>query len=375
MRGPRVLPVVLAAVLVAELVALGAVLAVRAGDGDGAEATSTTTTASSSTTTTSVVTTTTRDPVLGNGSPVTFAFGGDVHFEGRIRARLAADPAAVLAPVAPIFERADVAVVNLETAITERGEPVGKEYTFRAPATALDALRLGHVDVASMANNHGVDFGWVGLVDSLVAEDASGFPIVGIGEDAAEAYAPWRTEVNGQRVAVFGGSEVIDNFLREPWRATEDRPGMASVYPEAIDRMLAEVSAARRDTDTIVVYLHYGRELETCPNQRQRSARRAVRRGGGRHRRRQPRPSPPGRGTVRRRVRGVRTRQLRLLQRVGGGRRHGRAAGHRHRSTHRRVRVGPGPHPAVACRRPRGRGVDRRRAEWDGLRPCTGLQP
>src|SRR5690606_21586995 len=95
--------------------------------------------------------------------------------------------------------------------------------------------------------------------------------MVGIGRNATEAYAPWRTEINGQRIAVFGASEVIDNFARELWRATDTQAGMASAYPEALDLLLAQVEAARADSDTIVVYLHYGRELETCPNDRQKA--------------------------------------------------------------------------------------------------------
>jgi poly-gamma-glutamate synthesis protein (capsule biosynthesis protein) len=210
-----------------------------------------------------------RDPILGNGEPVTFAFGGDVHFERHIRSRLDADPAAVFAPVAPMFAEADVSMVNLETAVTEGGEPVPKEYTFRVPMTAFDALRLGNVDVATMANNHGLDYGPVGFEDTMVAIETTGYPVVGVGRNAEQAYSPWRTEVRGQRIAVFGGSEVIDTFLREEWRATDERGGMASVYPEGIDRMLEAIRAERSEADTIVVYLHYGREGETCPNERQ----------------------------------------------------------------------------------------------------------
>jgi len=214
-------------------------------------------------------TTTARDPVLGNGQPVTFAFGGDVHFEKAIRTRLDNDPSAVLAPVAPIFAAADVSMVNLETAITEGGTPVAKEFTFRAPATAFDALRLGNVDLATMANNHGIDYGPEGLADSVAAIDSSGYPVVGIGADANQAYGPWRTEVKGQRIAVFGASEVIDEFLRDDWMATDDKAGIASAYPEGLDRLLQAIEAERANADTIVVYLHYGREGETCPNDRQ----------------------------------------------------------------------------------------------------------
>jgi poly-gamma-glutamate synthesis protein (capsule biosynthesis protein) len=236
-------------------------------------ATSATREATTTAPTTTLPTTTVppRHPILGNGQAVTLAFGGDVHFEGMIRPRLAHDPASVFASVAPAFEAADLSMVNLETAITERGTPAHKDYTFRTSLAALDALRLGHVDVVTMANNHGIDFGPEGLEDTLLARETSGFPIVGIGRNAAEAYAPWRTEINGQRLAVFGASEVIDNFARELWRATDVQAGMASAYPEAIDTLLQQVQAARADSDTIIVYLHYGRELETCPNDRQKS--------------------------------------------------------------------------------------------------------
>lgn len=64
---------------------------------------------------------------------MTLAFGGDVHFEGVDRARLSADPATAMGPIAALLRRADLAMVNLETAITTRGTPAAKRYVFRAP--------------------------------------------------------------------------------------------------------------------------------------------------------------------------------------------------------------------------------------------------
>jgi poly-gamma-glutamate capsule biosynthesis protein CapA/YwtB (metallophosphatase superfamily) len=69
--------------------------------------------------------------------------------------------------MAATLTSADLAVVNLETAITRRGRPEPKQFTFRAPPAALDALRAAGVDVATMANNHGMDYGPVGLADSV----------------------------------------------------------------------------------------------------------------------------------------------------------------------------------------------------------------
>lgn len=219
------------------------------------------------TTTTTAPPTTTTLSRRGNGQAVTLAFAGDVHFEGELRPQLAADPAGVLAPIAPALGAADLAVVNLETAITERGTPAPKTYTFRAPATALTALAGAGVDAASMANNHGLDFGPEGLDDSLAAEQASGFPIIGIGRDAREAYEPFRSTVRGQRIAVIAATQVLDAELATAWTATDTQAGLASA--KEVDRLTDAVAAARTTSDTVVVFLHWGTEKQTCPNGRQ----------------------------------------------------------------------------------------------------------
>ena len=201
---------------------------------------------------------------LGSGNAVTIAFGGDVHFEGASRSALSGG----LRPITPLLSDADVTMVNLETAITDRGDPAPKAYTFRAPATAFSALRRAGVDVVSMANNHGQDFGVTGLRDSLLAAARARFPVVGIGLDADQAFAPWRTTVKGQRLAFIGATHVLDSNLASAWTAGEDKPGLASAYEEG--RLLAAVRQARATSDTVVVYLHWGRERSACPIDRQR---------------------------------------------------------------------------------------------------------
>ena len=190
-----------------------------------------------------------------------------MHFEGVLREKLSSDPDHVLASIEPVLGASDIAMVNLETAITERGTPQPKTYTFRAPPTALQALRAGGVDVATMANNHGVDFGAVGLEDTLAAIHEAGFPVVGIGANATQAYAPYRVTVHGERIAIIGATQVIDEALISAWTATATHGGVASA--KNVDDLLAAVRAARRTSDTVVVYLHWGIETHTCPSAEQ----------------------------------------------------------------------------------------------------------
>jgi poly-gamma-glutamate synthesis protein (capsule biosynthesis protein) len=144
-----------------------------------------------------------------------------------------------------VLRKADLAMVNLETAITTGGTPApGKQFTFRAPPTALTALKAAGVDVVSMANNHGMDYMQTGLADSLAAGKKARFPVVGIGADEAQAYKPYRKTVNGNRVAIIGATQVMDSEFIQAWTATPD---------------------------TVIVHLHWGTELQKCPNQAQLS--------------------------------------------------------------------------------------------------------
>jgi len=200
---------------------------------------------------------------LGSGKPVTLAFGGDVHFESPIRERLASSPASVLAPIAPVLKRADIAMVNLETAVSDRGTPAPKAYVFRAPATAFDALRAGGVDVTTIANNHGMDYGTVGLADTLKAGRRAALPVVGAGWNDTQAYRPYRQTVNGQRIAIIGATQVLDDHLISAWTAGPRKMGLASAKDE--ERLLRAVRNARKRSDTVVVFLHWGLELSGCP--------------------------------------------------------------------------------------------------------------
>jgi poly-gamma-glutamate capsule biosynthesis protein CapA/YwtB (metallophosphatase superfamily) len=214
-----------------------------------------------------------RRPAAGSAAgSVTLAFAGDVNFARRIRRLLLAGPTTAFGPITSVLRSADFTAVNLETAITTRGTPQPKTYHFRAPASAFTALRDAGIDLVTMANNHVLDYGQAGLADTLAAARAARFPYVGIGVNAAAAWAPYLITIKGVKIAVIGVSQVAE--LASSWVATPSRPGEAN----AIDlrRTLAAVRSARRLASVVIVFMHWGTEGEACPDPNQLSLAREL---------------------------------------------------------------------------------------------------
>jgi poly-gamma-glutamate capsule biosynthesis protein CapA/YwtB (metallophosphatase superfamily) len=258
------------------LVAVAAVLALTAcGTGGANDAranlpspkprSATTGTAPTSAAGTTTATSTAPAARTSGGGSVTLAFAGDIHFEGTAGASLSGGR---VGSAFGVLRRADLAVVNLETAVTERGTAQPKEFTFRAPASAFGVLRRAGVDAVTIANNHGMDYGRVGLSDTLAAAQRYGMPLLGAGVDDTAAWTPLRRSVGGVRVSVIAATDVLDDFATTAWVAKPGVPGLASA--KDTDRLIEAVRAERDKADVVAVFLHWGKETVYCPTARQR---------------------------------------------------------------------------------------------------------
>jgi poly-gamma-glutamate synthesis protein (capsule biosynthesis protein) len=206
----------------------------------------------------------------GNGHTVTLGFGGDVHFAGVVGESLAKDPSTALGTTIPqLFAGTQLRMVNLETVVTDGTcpEPQNKPYIFDAPASALTALKSASITVATEANDHGLDCGQQGLSQNLTVATQARFPILGIGNNSSQAFAPYRVIVDGQRIAIITATQIIADNLVNTWTASGTQPGVAS----AIDptQLVREVQQVRRSADTVIVYVHWGTETQACPNPQQ----------------------------------------------------------------------------------------------------------
>lgn len=177
----------------------------------------------------------------GTATPTLHEFGYDYPF----------------AATARILQAADVAVGNLETALSHRGVAFDKKYTFRNPPEKVaPALKKAGFDLLSLANNHTMDYGIVALEDTLNALASVGLPAVGAGMNQAQARQAKIIEVKGQKIGFLAYSLT---FPEEFW-ALKDRPGTAFGHASQVKQ---DVSALKAGVDHVVVQFHWGREGKT----------------------------------------------------------------------------------------------------------------
>ena len=157
--------------------------------------------------------------------------------------------------------------VNLETAVTTRGTPQPKTFHFQAPPTAFDAVRAAGIDVVTLANNHILDYGRVGLTDTLAAAQRPTSRRSAPASTRTPAWAPWITTVRGTRIA-YSASPTCRNSPAG-WIATPTRSGEA--IANNLTRTLAAVKAAKKQADVVVVFMHWGTEGDSCPDAAQKT--------------------------------------------------------------------------------------------------------
>ncbi|KAJ5279300.1 polyglutamate biosynthesis protein [Penicillium angulare] len=92
----------------------------------------------------------------------------------------------------PLLHSTDLLLINLETSATTTSQQwPDKKYNYRThPANIPDVLHVAHVDYASLANNHILDYCEEGLIETVWAVKESRISFAGAGESVDEAFKP-----------------------------------------------------------------------------------------------------------------------------------------------------------------------------------------
>jgi poly-gamma-glutamate synthesis protein (capsule biosynthesis protein) len=173
------------------------------------------------------------------------------------------------APVAGALRAADITFGNLECPLSVRGTKVIKRYCFKARPDTVECLLKGGFDLLSLANNHTMDCGRTGLVETMQTLEHQGIHWCGAGQTRREAETATVLTVRGLKIAFVGFCEFLPegSFLRD------DRPTIAFASEERVRR---SVAAARAAADVVVASFHWGIEYDSRPDWRQKALARAA---------------------------------------------------------------------------------------------------
>jgi len=174
----------------------------------------------------------------------------------------------------------DLRIVNLETTITTSDDFAPKGINYRMHPKNAACLKAARFDCAVLANNHILDFGVAGLLETLETLAALKIRTAGAGRNLREAQAPAVLEPAGKpRVLVFGfgapGAGVPPH-----WAAGATRPGV-NFLPDfsigAAKAVAAQIRAHRRPGDVAVASIHWGPNWGyTIPREHREFARRLI---------------------------------------------------------------------------------------------------
>lgn len=155
----------------------------------------------------------------------------------------------------------DAFVVNLETAVTDRGRPwPGKGIQYRMNPANVGVLATAGVDVVTLGNNHVLDWSEPGLAHTLDTLGETGIRTVGAGKNAVRAWQPVRLQQETGSIVVLGVGTPGSGIPSE-WAAGDTAPGVALItdFSKAtVQRIRKSVEQVRKRGDLTMLSIHWG---------------------------------------------------------------------------------------------------------------------
>jgi len=190
---------------------------------------------------------------------ITISMVGDMIFHGSVESYMKKHGEDfILEAYGPLMKESDIVLGNLETCISNRGEPMeDKEYTFRGKPEALKILKDNNFTAVSIANNHVLDFGTEAFLDTMKHLEKNGLLFAGGGRNKEEALKGAVVEKNGIRVGFLAFTKVVPSV---EWYAGKNKPGIVGAYKIHEKEFVKAIQDIKQVCDVLVVSVHWGQE-------------------------------------------------------------------------------------------------------------------
>ncbi|MGB5371415.1 MAG: CapA family protein [Flavobacteriaceae bacterium] len=159
------------------------------------------------------------------------------------------------------MKAADLRIINLETSITTSDAHLDKGINYRMHPKNIPCLLSGQIDCCVIANNHILDWGHEGLLETLESLEKTGMAHSGAGHDIERARAPARLKTNEKGKVLVFTYGLASSGIPNEWQATKDRPGINLINGlsrATINQIGAEITQSKKTGDIVIASIHWG---------------------------------------------------------------------------------------------------------------------
>ncbi len=164
--------------------------------------------------------------------------------------------------VLPLLRTAPIVLGNLEGPFAEKARKQQRNFSYRVDVSLASSLSRAGINVVTLANNHLMDCGRSGVLETLDALSNANVFAVGAGTSQRAAHTAVILQADGMQIGLLG------YYWNRRTAATADRPGSAMDPPEVLE---ADIRGLRKYTDRIVVTFHWGVPYEREPSPEDRA--------------------------------------------------------------------------------------------------------
>ena len=191
-------------------------------------------------------------------SPPSVIAVGDIMLGGRAKKAVAEfGPDYPFDGVLPLLRRAPIVLGNLEGPFAEKARKQQRNFSYRVDVSLASSLSRAGINVVTLANNHLMDCGRSGVLETLDALSNANVLALGAGTTERAAHAPVIRQAGAMRIG------LLAYYWNRRTAATADRPGSAMDSPEALE---ADIRGLHEHADRIVVTFHWGVPYEREPS-------------------------------------------------------------------------------------------------------------
>jgi poly-gamma-glutamate capsule biosynthesis protein CapA/YwtB (metallophosphatase superfamily) len=161
----------------------------------------------------------------------------------------------------------DLRIINLETSVTRCAVPEPKGINYRMSPENFAAIADAQIDCCALANNHVLDWGEPGLIETLKTIEAAETATAGAGRNIDEASMPAALTVPGKGRALVYACATTDSGVPLSWLPGPDHPGApdhpgVNVLPDLSTARARDVGRrigrVRKSGDLVIVSIHWG---------------------------------------------------------------------------------------------------------------------